>query len=73
MPASTNKILSALPAAEYEQLAARLKPVTLKLGDILYNPEETIQHVYFVTEGVVALLATLEPGATVEAAVIGPA
>lgn len=46
--------------------------MTLKLGDILYNPEETIQYVYFVTEGVVSLLATLESGATVEAGVIGP-
>ena len=72
MTVSPNKILSALPPAEYEQLAPMLRPVALKLGETLYHPEEVIHHVYFVTEGVISLLATLESGATVEAGVIGP-
>ena len=72
MTASANKILSALPSAEYEQIAPMLRPVPLKLGETLYHPEEVIHHVYFVTEGVISLLATLESGATVEAGVIGP-
>jgi len=67
-----NKILAALPPGEFEQFAAKLRPVPLKLGEILYLPEQKIDYVYFVTTGVVSLLAALENGATVEAGVIGP-
>lgn len=68
----TNKILAALPREEFDQIAAKLRTVPLKLGEILYMPEQKIEHVYFVTSGVVSLLAALENGATVEAGVIGP-
>jgi CRP-like cAMP-binding protein len=70
-PHMANNILAALPPREFEQFAAKLRPVPLKLGEILYLPEQKIEHVYFVTSGVVSLLAALENGATVEAGVIG--
>jgi CRP-like cAMP-binding protein len=72
MTQPTNTILRALPTSEYDQMAAKLRPVRLTLGQTIYQPEDKIDHVYFVTEGVVSLLATLENGATVEAGVIGP-
>src|SRR5258708_1578955 len=59
-------------ANEFEQFAAKLRPVSLTLGEILYLPEQKIEYVYFITSGVVSLLAALENGATVEAGVIGP-
>jgi CRP-like cAMP-binding protein len=71
-PHMANKILAAVPRQEFEQFAAKLRPVPLKLGEILYLPEQKIDYVYFVTTGVVSLLAALENGATVEAGVIGP-
>jgi len=71
-PHTGNKILAALPRKEFEQLAAKLKPVELKLGVTLYQPEQKIEHAYFVNSGVVSVLAALEDGATVEAGVIGP-
>jgi CRP-like cAMP-binding protein len=71
-PHAANKILAALPPREFEQFAAKLRPVSLTLGEILYLPEQKIEYVYFVTSGVVSLLAALENGATVEAGVIGP-
>jgi CRP-like cAMP-binding protein len=71
MTTSPNKILNALPAAEYKHVAAKLQSVALNLGDILYQPEDEIQNVYFVNTGVISLLAMLESGATVEAGVIG--
>ncbi|HMJ24332.1 MAG TPA: Crp/Fnr family transcriptional regulator [Pyrinomonadaceae bacterium] len=69
---SENKILAALPREEFEPLNEKLKPVKLELGTTLYRPEQKIDYVYFVTRGVVSLLAALENGATVEAGVIGP-
>jgi CRP-like cAMP-binding protein len=70
-PQITNKILAALPREEFERFEAKLKPVRLALGETLYLPEQKMEHVYFVTRGVVSLLAALENGATVEAGVIG--
>src|SRR5258706_16222269 len=71
MTLPTNQILRALPTSEYEQMATKLRPVPITLGQTIYEPENRIDYVYFVTEGVVSLLATLENGATVEAGVIG--
>jgi len=68
----SNKILAALSAGEFEQFAAKLRPVHLELGETLYMPEQKIEHVYFINRGVVSILAALENGATVEAGVIGP-
>ncbi|HEY3024578.1 MAG TPA: Crp/Fnr family transcriptional regulator [Pyrinomonadaceae bacterium] len=66
-----NKILRAVPQAEFDRIDSKLHPVALKYGKTVYLPEQEIEHVYFVTEGVVSLLASLEAGATVEAGVIG--
>jgi len=67
----TNNILAALPGSALEKFARNLRPVQLKVGDVLYEPEERIEHVYFPTEGVISLLTAFGDGATVEAGVIG--
>ncbi len=70
-PRPANQILSALPHEEFERLRPNLREVHLKIGDIVYEPEESIESVYFVNSGIVSWLATLEDGNTVEAGVIG--
>lgn len=67
-----NKILSALPQEEFDRLRPKLREVSFKIGEIVYQPEETIESIYFVNRGIVSWLATLEDGNTVEAGVIGP-
>lgn len=71
-PRPANRILANLPENEFEQLCPKLRDVSFRIGEILYMPEQKIEHVYFVNRGVVSLLAALEDGATVEAGVIGP-
>ena len=71
-PRPANKILSALPHEEYEQLRPKLRDVHFKIGEIIYQPEEAIEYVYFINRGICSWLATLEDGNTVEAGVIGP-
>ncbi len=66
-----NNILAALPGSALEKFARNLRPVQLKVGDVLYEPEERMEHVYFPTEGVISLLTAFGDGATVEAGVIG--
>lgn len=71
-PRPANSILAALPHDEFERISPKLREVAFPIGEILYHPEEQIEHVYFINNGVVSLLAALENGATVEAGVIGP-
>jgi CRP-like cAMP-binding protein len=70
-PALGNFILSALPAADYERIASSLTPVSLRLGDILFEPGERVRQIYFPIASLVSMLALMEDGATIEAGVVG--
>ena len=66
-----NAILRALLNSEYKHLSPKLEPVELKLGEIIYRADETIDHVYFPETAVVAMIDTEERGGTVEVGIIG--
>lgn len=68
---SQNRILASLPAEEFERISSHLVEVSLPLGEIIYQPEQKIEYVYFPENSLVSLLAVLEDGETVEAGVIG--
>jgi CRP-like cAMP-binding protein len=66
-----NRLLAALPSEEYDRLLKHLTPVSLPLGETLYQPAEKISYVYFVNTGVVSLVATLKDGGSVEVGIVG--
>jgi CRP-like cAMP-binding protein len=66
-----NRILAALPTGEYQHLSRHLTPVSLPIGDILYNTDERITNVYFVNTGVVSLVANMKDGGSVEVGLVG--
>jgi CRP-like cAMP-binding protein len=66
-----NHLLDALPAADYERIAARLELVSLKLADVLYEPDVPLRYVYFPTTAIVSLLYVMEDGASAEIAIVG--
>lgn len=68
---SENRILSALPAEEYERLLPHLEEVRLKSGDVISHPDEKIKHVYFPKRGTISVCAVMEDGAQIEVGVIG--
>src|SRR6266404_4849834 len=68
---SKNLILAALASEEFDRLSEHLEAFELKLGEFLHMPDERVEHVYFPTDGIVSLLATLEGGETVETGVVG--
>jgi CRP-like cAMP-binding protein len=68
---SGNRLLAALPDEEYERLEPHLKPVTLSLGDILYEPPDPIRNVYFPTSSIISFLAELPSGDSVEVGLVG--
>ena len=66
-----NRLIAALPALSFQQLAPLLEPVEMRLGDVLHEPGRTPSHVYFPTTSIVSLLHLLENGAATEIAVVG--
>lgn len=66
-----NHLLAALPASDFDRLQARLKLVTLPLGDVLYESGSQLRHVYFPTNAIVSLLYLMADGASAEIAVVG--
>jgi CRP-like cAMP-binding protein len=66
-----NQLLAQLPVEEYERLAPNLQAVTFDLGDIVYQSGGHIDYIYFLTEGIVSLLYTMENGMSAEIGVVG--
>jgi CRP-like cAMP-binding protein len=57
---ANNRLLAALPHAEFHRLLAGLEPVTLKFGEVLQEPGLPIRYVYFPVDCAISLLTTLE-------------
>jgi CRP-like cAMP-binding protein len=66
-----NRLLAALPAADYARILPSLTVVPLKLKDILHKPGEPIRDVYFPRAGFCSMLTVLEDGSMVEIATVG--
>jgi len=66
-----NRLLAALPAADYARILPSLTVVPLKLKEFLHRPGEPIRDVYFPGGGFCSMLAVLEDGSMVEIATIG--
>lgn len=66
-----NRLLAALPTAEFESLVAHLELVPMPLGEILYEPRGRMQHAYFPTTAIVSLHYVMETGASAETAGVG--
>jgi CRP-like cAMP-binding protein len=67
----TNRLLAALPDAEWHRWSPQLEEVDMPLGQVLYESNSTMTHVYFPTTSNVSLLYVMENGASAEIAVVG--
>jgi CRP-like cAMP-binding protein len=67
----TNRLLAALPAAEYAALAPHLTPVHLDTGATIYEPGDPIGQVYFPLTGIASVLVALAGGRRVEVGIVG--
>jgi CRP-like cAMP-binding protein len=66
-----NHLLARLPEAAFDRIAARLEPIEMPLGNVLYESGGRLTHVYFPTTSIVSLLYVLKDGASTEIAVVG--
>ena len=71
MPKIDNSLLAAIPRRHYAQLAGALEPVALRFGEVLYEPRQTISHVYFPGDCLVSLLTLADGHRALEVGLIG--
>ena len=67
---SRNRILAALPSAEFNRIEVELESFELSMNYVLYEANAPITHVYFPTSGCVSMVNALADGA-VEVSTIG--
>ena len=66
-----NHLLASLPNDEFARFQSKLEPVSLKLGTVLYESGDRLDHAYFPTTAIISLLYIMENGATAEIGVVG--
>jgi CRP-like cAMP-binding protein len=66
-----NELLSALSDEEYQRLRPNLRPVTLSVGQVVYEAGERLGAVYFPTTSVLSLVQTTGNGSSVGLGVVG--
>jgi CRP-like cAMP-binding protein len=69
--ASSNHVLASIPASAYKRLGQQLEPVTLGFGQVLYEPGNPIDHVYFPLNSMVSLLTSVDRQRTLEVGMVG--
>jgi CRP-like cAMP-binding protein len=68
---TANQLLNALEPAAFERLAKDLTRVTLRQKEIIYKPDQAIDHVFFPENTVLCLMTVMSNGDTIEAATVG--
>jgi CRP-like cAMP-binding protein len=69
--ALTNYLLAALPPREYNRLVPSLELVSLDAKQVLFQPNESINQVYFPDNAVIPIVTRMKDGRTVEAGMVG--
>jgi len=65
-----NRLLSALAPDDFASLQPQLEPVSLKMREIIIEPNQPIEHVYFIERGITSVLAEAS-GGRIEVGMIG--
>jgi CRP-like cAMP-binding protein len=60
-----------LPGKNYRRLLSGLEQVTLNFGDVLYEPGQKMQHVYFPGNSLVSLLTVVDGHMALEVGMVG--
>jgi CRP-like cAMP-binding protein len=69
--ATANRLLAALPDKDLEHLLANCESIDLIFADILSQPGDRIEHVYFPTASFISLVAPVDGYAGLEVGMIG--
>ena len=69
--ASSNRILESIPSRDCQRLNDQLDSVSLKFGQVLYEPGKAIRYVYFPTNCLISLLTAVDRRRTLEVGMVG--
>lgn len=69
--AAGNRLLASLPEDDWLHLETMCDSVHMEMGDVLYEPGQAIEYIYFPTDGLISLLAVAEGRMTLEVGAIG--
>ncbi len=69
--ARLNHLLGALPDVDFDFMARHLEPITLRLGESIYEPDSPLHHAIFPTTSIVSLHYVTATGASAETAAVG--
>ena len=70
-PTIENRVLAALSRRAYGQMKSGLVPVELVYGKVLYEPNGSIDYVYFPLDSLVSLLTAVDKHRTLEVGMVG--
>ena len=70
-PGTRNRLLNAIPVAEFLKVVPSLETVEMKKRDPVWQPDSHIPFVYFPETAMVSVISTMESGSTAEVGVIG--
>jgi CRP-like cAMP-binding protein len=68
---TANRLLAALPGKNLEHLLASCESIDLIFADVLSEPGDRIEHVYFPTDSFISLVAPVDGYAGLEVGMIG--
>jgi CRP-like cAMP-binding protein len=68
---SVNKLLNSLEPDAFQRIAKKLTRVKLRPKEVVYKPNEPIDHVLFPENAVLCLMTIMANGDTIEAATVG--
>ncbi len=68
---TANQLLNSLKPGAVERVAKKLKRVTLRQKEVVYKPDQSIDHVFFPENTVLCLMTVMANGDTIEAATVG--
>ena len=70
-PLTGNKILAALNVADYQTFLSQLEQVALEQGEVVYEPGDKVDYVYFPETAVFSMLCMMSDGSTAEVGPVG--
>jgi CRP-like cAMP-binding protein len=68
---AANRLLGSLPDQDRSHIESLCDTVRVEVGDVLYEPGQTIRHIYFPSDCLISLLAVAEGRMTLEVGSVG--
>jgi len=68
---TSNRLLDSLPTDDLLHLESLCHSVQVDVGDVLYEPGQAIEYIYFPTDSLISLLAVAEGRMTLEVGSVG--